>query len=183
MPPRSLNLPGLSLRESAVLAPLFARDNQPHLVFTERPKHLRQHGGQISFPGGSRESFDQTPLHTALRETREELGIKPEQVDVLGRLDELPTITEFRIVPFVGVIPDGIKYVPNPEEVEEVVEVPFAYFLDAAHLRTEKRVVRAEEREIYFYDYGRHTIWGATARIVRNLVEVALGLPSIGSAR
>jgi len=164
---------GISLRESAVLVPLLWRGGRAHLLFTQRPKNLRQHGGQISFPGGSREPFDPTPLHTALRETREELGIPPDRVEVLGRLDELPTITEFRIAPFVGAIPADLQYAPDPNEVEEVVEVPLDYFLEEGHLRTEKRNIGPTEREIYFYDYGRHTIWGATARIVRNLLAVA----------
>jgi len=177
VPPRAFHLPGVVLRESAVIVPLFLRGGEPWLVFEQRPEAMRQHGGQMAFPGGSRDAGDPTPLHTALRELREELGIRPESVEVLGRLDELPTLTEFRIVPFVGAIPPEVRYQPSPEEVAEVVEVPFAWFRDA-HARTEQRQVRAETREVYFYDYGPHVIWGATARIVRNLLEVTRELPS-----
>jgi hypothetical protein len=96
-------------------------------------------------------------------------------------LDELPTITEFRIQPFVGAIPPDVRYVPSADEVEEVVEVPLSYFIGPAHLRTEKRKVESQEHEISFYDYGRHVIWGATARIVRNLLELAGDLPALRS--
>jgi 8-oxo-dGTP pyrophosphatase MutT (NUDIX family) len=182
-PARTFDLPGVSLRESAVLVPLLVRDGEPRLVFTKRLATLRQHAGQVSFPGGARDPEDVTSLHTALREMREELGVPPARVEVLGRLDELPTVTEFRVHPFVGGIPADTRYTPNPDEVEEVFEAPLAHFLGREHLRTEKRTVRAEERDIYFYDYGRHVIWGATARIVRNLLDVAADLPALQSLR
>jgi len=182
-PPRSVNLPGVSLRESAVLVPLFVREGQPHVLFTKRPETLRQHPGQISFPGGGREPDDATPLHTALRETREELGIAPERVEVLGRLDELPTITEYLIVPYVGVIPSDGVYERSRDEVEEVIEVPLAHLLDMSHQRTERRRVFQQDRDVYFYDFGRHVIWGATAQIVRNLLHVAHDLPAVAALR
>lgn len=178
-PPRAVHLPGVALKESAVLVPLFVRGGAVHVVFTKRPETLRQHPGQISFPGGGRESVDATPLHTALRETREELGIAPEQVRVLGRLDELPTITEYLIIPYVGVIPPDVVYVQSQEEVEEVIEVPLEHLLDTSHQRTERRRVLAQDRDIYFYDFGRHVIWGATAQILRNLLTIAKDLPAV----
>src|SRR6266852_6180043 len=146
-----LEQPHSGLRETAVLAPLFMRDGQPYLVFTKRRAALRNHGGQISFPGGARDPDDSTPLHTALRETREELGIPPEKIEVLGMLDEVPTITNFRILPFVGAIPTDFAYLPSPDE---------------------------SEREIYFYDYGPNVIWGVTARILRGLLQLIGGLPA-----
>jgi 8-oxo-dGTP pyrophosphatase MutT (NUDIX family) len=175
-PAKLLNLPGLALRESAVLAPLFMREGVPCALFTRRPMTLRTHAGQISFPGGGRDAADATLLHTALRETHEELGIPPDRVEVLGMLDEIPTITEYRITPFVGVIPGDFKYVPS-FEVEEVIEVPLAHLLDPAIHRTERWQVLGEERDVYFYDYGPHHIWGATARILRTFLQ-RIGGPS-----
>ncbi|WNG50744.1 CoA pyrophosphatase [Archangium minus] len=172
-PPRSLNLPGLVLREAAVLVPLLLREGSPHILFTKRPTTLRHHAGQYSFPGGSRDAEDTTPLHTALRETREELGIDVSGVRVLGALDEVPTLTEFRIQPFVGVIPQGMEYRPNPDEVEFIIEVPLSHLMDPAIRRTERRTVRGVEYEVDFYTYGSHVIWGATGRILRNLLGLA----------
>ncbi|QRK09742.1 CoA pyrophosphatase [Archangium violaceum] len=175
-PPRTLNLPGLVLREAAVLVPLLLREGAPHILFTKRPTTLRHHAGQYSFPGGSRDPEDHTPLHTALRETREELGIDVSGVRVLGALDEVPTLTEFRIQPFVGVIPQGLEYRPNPDEVEFIIEVPLSHLMDPAIRRTERRTVRGVEYEVDFYTYGSHVIWGATGRILRNLLRLASDL-------
>jgi 8-oxo-dGTP pyrophosphatase MutT (NUDIX family) len=176
--PRPLNLPGLVLRESAVLAPLFEREGVPHILFTRRPAHLRHHANQFSFPGGGREPEDPTPLHTALRETEEELGIERSRVRVLGMLDEVATPTSFRIQPFVGVIPSDGQYRPSAEEVEFILEVPLAGLLEPSIRRTEKRTVRGVEYDVYFYTYNSHVIWGATARILYDLLEHIAQLPS-----
>ncbi|PTL81290.1 CoA pyrophosphatase [Vitiosangium sp. GDMCC 1.1324] len=174
--PRALNLPGLVLREASVLVPLLVREGSPYILFTKRPTTLRHHAGQYSFPGGSRDPEDVTPLHTALRETREELGIDVSGVRVLGALDEVPTLTEFRIQPFVGVIPQGLEYRPNPDEVEFVLEVPLSHLLDPTIRRTERRSVRGVEYDVDFYTYGSHVIWGATGRILRDLLRLAAEL-------
>ncbi len=178
-PARALSLPGISLREAAVLAPLFLRGGEVHVLFTQRPKTLRTHAGQISFPGGTRDPGDPTPLHTALRETEEELGIPRGRVEVLGMLDELPTVTEYRITPFVGVIPGDFAYRPNPHEIEEVIEVPLAHLLDPAIQRSEVWQVRGENHDVYFYDFGPHRIWGATARILKTFLQLVGDLPGL----
>jgi 8-oxo-dGTP pyrophosphatase MutT (NUDIX family) len=175
-PPRAVNLPGLVLRESAVLVPLLLREGAPHVLFTKRPTTLRHHAGQYSFPGGSRDPEDATPLHTALRETREELGIDVSGVRVLGALDEVPTLTEFRIQPFVGVIPQGVEYQPNRDEVELVLEVPLTALLEPSIHRAERRSVRGVEYDVDFYTYGSHVIWGATGRILRDLLRLTSAL-------
>jgi 8-oxo-dGTP pyrophosphatase MutT (NUDIX family) len=171
------------LREAAVLVPLFGREGAPHLLFTQRPLTLRHHAGQISFPGGSRDPGDASALHTALRETEEELGLPPSQVEILGELDELPTITGFRIRPFVGVVATPFSLRPNPLEIEQVIEAPLTALLDPTKQRVETHEVLGAMREIYFYDYGPHVIWGATARIVRNLFAVAGDLLPWGQPR
>jgi 8-oxo-dGTP pyrophosphatase MutT (NUDIX family) len=182
-PGRALNLPGVTLRESAVLVPFFTRQGVPHLLFTQRPMTLRQHAGQISFPGGARDDEDETPLHTALRETHEELGLPPVGIEILGSLDELPTITQFRIQPYVGVLPEGFSLKPNPDEIETIIEVPLPALLEPGRHRVEQHQVLGAIREIYFYDYGPHVIWGATARIVRNLFALAEDLPALARLR
>jgi 8-oxo-dGTP pyrophosphatase MutT (NUDIX family) len=175
-PPRAFRMPGVVLREAAVLVPLLVREGQPHVLFTRRPTHLRHHAGQYSFPGGTREPADMTPLHTALRETQEELGLDTSGIRVLGALDEVPTITEFRIQPFVGVLPEGATWQPNADEVDLVLEVPLAALLDPAIRRTERRSARGLEYEVDFYTYGSHVIWGATGRILRNLLSLVSAL-------
>jgi 8-oxo-dGTP pyrophosphatase MutT (NUDIX family) len=182
-PPKPLNLPGLALREASVLVPLFARAGAPHVLFTKRTESLRNHAGQISFPGGARDDADLTPLHAALRETNEELGIPPDQVDVLGLLDEIPTITQFRVVPFVGVIPPDFAYVANRAEIEEIIEIPIAHLLKPEIHRIERQEIWGRERDIYFYEYGRHVIWGATARILRSFLQIVRELPSAAVSR
>jgi 8-oxo-dGTP pyrophosphatase MutT (NUDIX family) len=175
----ALNVPGAAaMRESAVLLPLFEREGVPHVLFTRRPSHLRHHADQFSFPGGGRDAEDVTPLHTALRETEEELGVARERVRVLGMLDEVPTlVTGFRIQPFVGVIPGDGQYRPNPEEVAFILEVPLASLLDPAIRRTEKRQAMGSEFDVDFYTYNEHVIWGATARILRDFLRQVAVLP------
>lgn len=182
-PGRALNLPGLELREASVLVPLFERGGEPWALFTKRPATLRSHAGQISFPGGSRDASDETPLHTALREAWEEMGIPPERVDVLVMLDEMPTVTQFRIQPFVGVIPGDLQYVPNPAEIELIIEVPLRQLLHPDVPRKELWRRNGKDHLVYFFDYGPHVIWGATARILVDLFERASGLPAFEALR
>jgi len=137
----------------------------------------------VSFPGGARDPEDATTLHTALREVREELGIAPEAVEVLGMLDEIPTTSEFRVVPYVGLLNPGVELHPDAGEIAEVLELPVSDLLVPGLRRTEKRFYRGTERDVYFYDVGRHTIWGATARILSNLLKVISALPAWGGAR
>ncbi|MGA9526245.1 MAG: CoA pyrophosphatase [Myxococcaceae bacterium] len=182
-PGRALTLPGLSLRESAVLVPLFTRQGVPHILFTRRPTTLRTHAGQFAFPGGSRDPSDETPLHAALREAWEEVGIPPERVEVLGMLDESPTVTSFRIQPFVGVVPGDLEWRPNPDEIDLVLEVPLPRLLQPGVPRRQRWRHGTEEHDVYFFEYAGHTIWGATARILVDLFERAQGLPAFEALR
>ncbi len=164
-PSKTFEAPGLQLKEAAVLAPLFWRGGEPWAYLTRRPMTLRQHPGQISFPGGGREPADITPLHTALRETHEELGIAPEQVEVLGLLGAMPTITSFWVTPFVGVIAEDVRLDPNPGEIDEVLAAPLW------RLRKEKRHLYQADREVFVWGDARHVVWGATWRMLSQLVE------------
>jgi 8-oxo-dGTP pyrophosphatase MutT (NUDIX family) len=148
-----------------VLAPLVWRSGEPWVVLTKRPETMRAHPGQISFPGGAREPADLTPLHTALRESHEELGIPPEAVDVLGMLGATPTITAFWVTPFVGVIPEDLVLHPSPREIDELVVAPLW------RLRHEKRVIYQASRDVLVWDDARHVIWGVTRRMVVQLLE------------
>lgn len=164
-PSKAFESTGLVLKEAAVLAPLFWRGGEPWAYLTRRPMSLRKHPGQISFPGGAREPADVTPLHTALRETREELGIEPEAVEVLGLLGAMPTITSYWVTPFVGVISADIQLVPNPGEIDEVLQAPLW------RLRREKRHLYQADRDVFVWDDGQHVVWGVTWRMLDQLLD------------
>lgn len=164
-PSKTFEAPGLELKEAAVLAPLYWRDGEPFALMTKRPMTLRKHPGQISFPGGGREHGDLTPLHTALRETKEELGIDPAQVDVLGLLGAMPTVTSYWVTPFVGVVPETVTLKPNPGEIAEVIHAPLW------RLRREKREIYQADRDVFVWDDAKHVVWGATWRMLDQLLD------------
>ncbi len=164
VPSKTMEAAGMTLKEAAVLAPLLWDGGEPWALLTRRPMTMRKHPGQIAFPGGGRESGDVTPLHTALRETHEELGIRPEQVKVLGMLGAMPTITSFWVTPFVGVVPADVALTPNATEIEEVIRAPLF------RLRREKRRLYEVDRDVFVWDDAKHVVWGATWRMVDQLV-------------
>lgn len=161
---------------SAVLIPIYIREGECYLVFTKRTEILNHHKGQISFPGGGRHPEDATLMHTALRESWEEIGLKPEDAEVLGELDDIATYTtNFVISPFVAAIPYPYKFRLSPYEVEEIIEVPLSALLDESNFRQE--VVSLGDQTIlqYFYSYGDQVIYGATARILKQFLEIISG--------
>jgi 8-oxo-dGTP pyrophosphatase MutT (NUDIX family) len=164
--------PAAGERHAAVLVPLFVRGAALQILFTRRTDTLEHHRGQISFPGGSRDGGDESLLATALRETEEELGIVPADVRVLGALPPLSTTTGFFVEPFVGAIPHPYPFRPASEEIAELIEVPLAALRDPASL--EQRLLPDRDEPTLFYRYGDHVIWGATARMVKELLD-ALG--------
>lgn len=161
-----------AMRRAGVLIPLFVRDGQLWILFTRRTDTVEHHRGQISFPGGAHEDGDEDLLATALRETQEEIGVAPDDVRVLGALSPLPTITNFYVEPYVAAIPQPYVFAPAEAEIAEIIEVPVAVLLDPA-VREEKTLAGRPEA-ILFYHYGDHVIWGATARMLSELLE-ALG--------
>ena len=159
-------------RVAAVLALLYARDGRPHLLFTRRASTLQSHRGEISFPGGSYEPTDRSLEETALREAQEEIGLAPERVEVLGRLEPVVTVvSNFTIMPFVGCLPTGPDpWHPNPQEVAEIIEAPLAALADPAIFHTEEWTRLGQPHTVYFFDYSPHRIWGATARMLFDLL-------------
>jgi len=164
------------LRCAAVLLPLLWKRGQWHVAVTQRTHNVEHHRGQISFPGGACEAQDNGLLDTALRETYEEIGVPPEAVEVLGTLDDFPTITHFVVTPFVGIIPHPFAYRANEAEVEAVVEVPLSFLVEPAHVRVEEREHEGQLYEVLFWDYQEgertYTIWGATARTLRSFLDL-----------
>jgi len=158
-------------RSSAVLVPLLEGDSW-NVLFTKRTESLSHHKGQICFPGGSRDPDDPDLLFTAMRELHEELGVDPTSVEVLGDLDDYVTVSDFVITPFVGVLPNNYPFRVNRDEIAEVLEVPLSFFLDPKNCRREWWVRRNRAGWVYFYDYGQHTIWGVTAHILKNFIDI-----------
>ena len=166
--------PDQSARASAVLIPLFVEHGAWHLLFTLRTETVQSHRGQISFPGGSCDPEDATPLDTALRETEEEIGLKREHVDVLGQLDEhLTYVTGYRIWPFAGVFPYPYTFTPSRFEIAQILRLPLAGFLDPRRFEQQVRTLPdGRSGTVYFYHVGGHTVWGATARILRDFLAL-----------
>lgn len=169
--PRRLPETGLVL--AGVLVPLYVDGGEVYVLLTRRTEHVATHKGQISFPGGAVEAEDRDARDAALREACEELNIRREDVELLGALDDVSTVVSgFLIRPYVGRIPHPYPFRPAPEEIAEVLGIPLRFFLDERNLRVEWVGEGAGRRELHFYDYGPYTVWGATARVIRNLVEV-----------
>jgi 8-oxo-dGTP pyrophosphatase MutT (NUDIX family) len=160
---------------AAVLIPLVLRVDGVDLLLTRRTEDVETHKGQIAFPGGIVDEGDANRRHTALRETEEELGIAPANVEVLGVLDDLFTPTGFLITPVVGIVGPLPQMKPNPREVAEVFTVPLPFFADPANGRREWYPTPSGEREVWFYEYQGKVIWGATAAMIRNLCEILRG--------
>lgn len=156
------------LRPSAVLVPIVLRP-EPTVLFTRRSIALRRHAGQVSFPGGAKDSGDASPSATALRELNEETGIAPDFVTVAGYLETYETITGFAVVPVVGLVREGFTLAPDEGEVDDVFEVPLWFLLDPANCRIDSREIAGTARRFYVFEYQSHYIWGATAAMLRML--------------
>lgn len=159
----------LPLTAAAVLFPIVLRDSGNTVLLTQRTAHLRDHAGQISFPGGRVEDEDLSPTHTALRETEEEIGLSRDHVEVVGFLPEYRTGTGFRVTPVVALVRPPFDLQPDPFEVAEVFEVPLAFLLDPANHQQHSLHHRGALRQYFAMPYGDYFIWGATAGMIRSL--------------
>lgn len=161
---------------AAVLIPLFHDAGEWQVLFTLRTRHVRHHKGQVSFPGGARHPGDADLRETALRETLEETGLCPESVRVLGALDDLPTISNYLVTPFVGVLASPLRLVPSPGETDEIFWVPLARLLDPALWRAEERHLDGRVYyPVWYFSGAPHVIWGVTGDITTHFLQVAFG--------
>ncbi|RAL20791.1 CoA pyrophosphatase [Lujinxingia litoralis] len=170
-------LEGRQLRQAAVLAPLTQVGGELHLVFTERPSTMREHSGEVAFPGGRRDPEDRRLRDTALREAHEEIGLMPEDVRLYGSLVRMPTISGYEVTTFVGEFAHPYELNPNPGEIEEMFLVPLAHLADPACQRVEQRSWDGVAYDLHFYDVAGHTIWGATGYMVSVLLDFLAGRP------
>ncbi len=168
---------GVTPRRAAVLAPLYARDGRPHLLFTRRAATLSKHSGEISFPGGSRDPSDSSLAHTALRETHEELGLDPARVTLLGAMStEYTVVSNFLVTPYIGWLGEGLPTLrPQVAEVAEVIEAPLSALDDLLIYHEETWTRGGQAHTVHFYDFGPYRIWGFTGRLLNGLLAL---LPS-----
>ncbi|MBX0293460.1 NUDIX hydrolase [Haloarcula nitratireducens] len=160
-------------REAAVVVPVVSRSDGEGILFTKRADHLPDHPGQMSFPGGGREPEDDDLLGTALREANEEIGLDPQAAHVVGRLDDIRTITHYSVRPFVARIPDR-EYLPGDGEVAEIVVLPLSELTDLDNYESEHRDhPHYGEIRLHFFYVNGYTVWGATARMFVQLLELA----------
>jgi len=158
-------------RPAAVLIPVVARPEGATVLLTRRSEHLKDHAGQIAFPGGKMDVADREPMDTALREADEEIGLDRRFVSPIGYLDPYLSSSGFRIIPVVALIDPAHQVRLDPSEVESIFEVPLGFLMDPARHETHQREWRGAMRRYYAMPYGDYYIWGVTAGILRNLYE------------
>lgn len=162
--------PSRAWQPSAVLLPIIEKAGELQVILTRRTSHLRHHAGQICFPGGRKESTDQSLLATALRETEEEIGVSSQKIQILGRLNSQPVLSSFLISPYVATLAPQAKFKLDPNEVADLFYVPLAYLMDQKkHWQLKKN--HPYYPWIHFIPWQNQLIWGATAAIIRNLAD------------
>ncbi len=164
-----LNIANKTLKKSAVLVPLIIRNDNLHIILTKRCDHLRHHPGQISFPGGKFDKEDLTLLHTALRETQEELNIDLKYINVIGDFPVHHTASGFSIKPFIAVVNESTNMIANSDEVSEIIELPLAQFINNEHHFYMPISRQNIKMDVYFKPTNDYLIWGATASIIEQL--------------
>jgi 8-oxo-dGTP pyrophosphatase MutT (NUDIX family) len=170
-PPNVISDEGL--RRAAILIPVFDDGRSVQVVLTRRSDALPHHSGQIAFPGGTRQPGDRTLYDTALRETEEEVGIRASDVDLLGRLDDMVTMSSrFVVAPFVGFIPYPYPFRPNPAEIAELIPLPLSLLGDPSCVKEEVWDRDGAKTSVCVYTLGSLVVWGLTARILKQFLEV-----------
>ena len=168
-------MPEGPLVPAAVLVPVVLRDEGPTVLLTLRTSHLRDHAGQISFPGGRSEREDASPEETALREAEEEVGLHRRHVEIIGRLPQFLTITGFVVTPVIGLITPPFDLQPDDFEVAEVFETPLVFLMDQQNHVRHEVVHQGKAHHYWSMPWQTYNIWGATAGMLRQLSEVFVG--------
>lgn len=165
------------LPEAGILVPVTRNLTHPEIILTRRAQHLNTHQGQVAFPGGKFDAEDGTVLNTALRETHEEIGLSPDQVDIIGPLSQVVSLHGIRVSPFVGLVDEQIKLTPNPDELESIFKVPVEYLKTAEPKRRDRMTYKGTALSVPSYDYDYHgetyEIWGLSAIVLVELLNLA----------
>ncbi len=159
---------GVVTKPAAVLVPIILRESGPTVLLTQRHADLSKHAGQIAFPGG-RLDAGETALQAALRETFEETGLASEFILPLGFLDGYLTITQYVVTPVVALVREGFSLQAEPQEVDDIFEVPLSFLMDVQNRQTQSREWKGMTRHFYVFPHGDRYIWGATAGMIKNL--------------
>jgi 8-oxo-dGTP pyrophosphatase MutT (NUDIX family) len=158
---------------SAVLIPLYEKQGHYYIVLSRRTENVKDHKGQISFPGGARDTGDRTLLHTAVRESREEIGLREEDIEVIGELDdELTTTSNYIVTPFVAMIPWPYRFTRNEDEVAEIIQIPIEALMAEDKVKEGSEILDGQKIKSPIYNYEGKIIWGATARILKKLLDI-----------
>jgi 8-oxo-dGTP pyrophosphatase MutT (NUDIX family) len=161
------------LAPSAVLLLLFEKEGECHVLFTRRSDKVAYHKDEISFPGGTIDPDDSDLLHTALREVAEEIGLDSRDVQILGRLDDLSTLTTgFMITPYVGVFPYPYKFQINTDEIAELIYLPLRVLAEECHVEASELTQEGKNLKTYYFHVKDYIIWGATARILKQFIDL-----------
>jgi len=166
------HIPPGKFAPAAVIVPVFCEAEECNIVFAKRSQNVTFHKGQFCFPGGRPEQGESNPLTTALRESREEVGIKPEDVEILGELDDQVTTSGYVVTPFVGYIRHPYELMSDGCEVEEIISIPLSYLLNPRNWRQEVKTDGKSQMTEYAVDYHGRIVWGATARILRQFTQL-----------
>ena len=163
---------GTGMIPAAVMILLYRKEGEYCILLNKRSEEVEHHKGEMSFPGGARDPEDLDLLETALRETEEEMGIKREDITVLGEMDEIVTRSNFQVSVFTGTIEYPYKFTPSAIEIAEVVEFPVAALIDPVNRRVETRWIDGMPLTSYSYVHEEHVVFGATARILQSCIEI-----------
>lgn len=156
-------------KPAAVLLPILEYQSELSVLFTVRASHLKHHAGQVSFPGGKQETYDVSLIDTALRETQEEVGLAPIDVEIVGNLPLYRTVSRYEVLPYIGFISAPTELTLDRNEVESTFEVPLSFLLDKKNHYIHWVNRKNGQFPVYFIPWKKHHIWGATAAFVRNL--------------
>lgn len=161
--PRKLNL---NYTEAGILVPVTDDPGNPEMIFTLRSANLSTHSGQVAYPGGKRDVGDLSLAATALRETHEEIGLPPDQVDIISPLSQVTSLHGILVSPYVGVVPDRYPLEPNPGEIDSVFRVPLSFFLEDRRERTDAIPFQNQTIHVPCYRWERYQIWGLSAVVL-----------------
>lgn len=172
--PRSIDV---DMPEAGILVPVTRNPVNPEIILTRRAEHLSTHKGQVAFPGGKFDEEDGTTLRTALRECHEEIGIAPQQVEVVGQLSQVVSLHGIRVTPYVGLVDEGLPLTPNPDELDSIFQLPATYMESATPKRRDRMTYKGVALSVPSYDYDyegqRYEIWGLSAIVLVELLNVA----------
>lgn len=164
-----------SFRPAAVLVPLVDHVDEMTVLLTRRPDYMKKHAGQVAFPGGGIDEQDENAIAAALREAEEEVGLRPDHVEIVGQLDPYRTGTGYEISPIVGIVQPEFELTICEVEVAEAFEVPLSFLMDPQNRKRHQGEYRGKKREYYSMPYEDYNIWGATAGMLVNLSKRLYG--------